>query len=330
MSTKYNLKKILIIRLSSIGDVILTSHLPRLLKNKESESERVEIYLLTSRAIAPIFQNEKNYCDILQFDGTNIAQLKQRIKEINFDVILDLQKNGISKKLVEDYEGDLRVVNKYRREKIEMVYLKKFPDKVIHVAERYMDTCRDLILDDGKGLQLAISKPKSEKQNGQKIIGIAPEAFHKTKRWPQERFAKLIDLLINDGFEVRIFGVDKTTLIDANPKAMNYSGKLSLVETAEKISECDYFICNDTGLMHIASAFQIPIVAIFGSSVQELGFTPFRVAHEIVEHDIWCRPCSHIGRSFCPLGHFKCMNEISVKMVYERFGEIKNSIPLLP
>lgn len=322
MSTKYNLKKILIIRLSSIGDVILTSHLSRLLKNKETENERLEIYLLTASGIAPLFQNEKNYCDILQYDGSNIAQLKQDIKQINFDIVLDLQKNSISKKILEDYEGDLRKVDKYRRQKLEMVYLKKFPDKVIHVAERYMDTCRDLIIDDGKGLQLAIGTPKSDEQNDSKIIGIAPEAFHKTKRWPQERFAKLIDLLIKDSYEVRIFGIDGATLSTANPKAINFSGKLSLVETTEKISECDYFISNDTGLMHIASAFQIPIVVIFGSSVQELGFTPFRVTYEIVENDIWCRPCSHIGRSFCPLGHFKCMNEISVEMVYERFGEM--------
>lgn len=326
MSTKYNLKKILIIRLSSIGDVILTSHLPRLLKNKESETELVDIYLLTSHGIAPLFQNEKNYKDILQYDGKNIPVLKQAIKDIKFDVILDLQKNSISNKLVEEYDGDLRVVNKFRQQKLEMVYLKKFPESVVHVGDRYLDTCRDLIIDDGKGLQLAIATDKSENNTNGNIIGIAPEAFHKTKRWPQDRFTKLIDLLINDGYEIRIFGKDEKTLANANTDAVNLCGKLRLVETAEKINECDLFITNDTGLMHIASACGIPILAIFGSSVKELGFTPYRSEYELIEHDIWCRPCSHIGRSFCPLGHFKCMNEISVEMVYDRFAGLKEKL----
>jgi len=323
MSTKYNLKKILIIRLSSIGDVILTSHLPRLLKNKESKTNLVEIYLLTSYGIAPLFRNEENYKDILQYDGKNIKELKNTIEDINFDIILDLQKNNISKQLVEGYNGDLRVINKFRQQKLEMVYLKKFPETVIHVGERYLDTCRDLIVDDGLGLELNLEK---EDKKGIKTIGIAPEAFHKTKRWPKDRFKKLIDLLINDGYEVRIFGKDKQTLPDANTDAKNYCGKLSLVETANHINECDMFITNDSGLMHIASACGIPILAIFGSSVSQLGFTPFRSQYELIENDIWCRPCSHIGRGFCPLGHFKCMNEITVEEVYNRFVRFKESL----
>jgi len=316
MSTKYNLKKILIIRLSSIGDVILTSHLPRLLKNNKREGESIEIYLITSSHIAPLFKNNPNYKEILEYNGINTEELRKVIKKMNFDVILDLQKNSISGKLVDEYDGDLRIVNKYRQQKLEMVYLKKFPKTVVHVGDRYLDTCRDLILEDGLGLDLYFDKRADSEI---KIIGVAPEAFHKTKRWPKERFLKLIDLLINDGYEVRIFGKDESTLSEVNPKAINYCGKLTLIETAKYINECNLFISNDTGLMHIASACQIPIVLIFGSSVIELGFTPYRSQYELIEYDIWCRPCSHIGRGFCPLGHFKCMSEITVDEVYNRF-----------
>ena len=69
--------------------------------------------------------------------------------------------------------------------------------------------------------------------------------------------------------------------------------------------------------MHIAAARQVPIVAIFGSSVKELGFTPYRSPNQIIEHKVWCRPCSHIGRESCPLGHFKCMNEIETTEVIQ-------------
>ncbi|PKL80577.1 MAG: hypothetical protein CVV25_03480 [Ignavibacteriae bacterium HGW-Ignavibacteriae-4] len=316
MSTKYNLKKILIIRISSIGDVVLSTHLPRLIKNKYPDAI---VHLVTNKGIALLLSKLESIDKVISIDSENRDSLANEIIESEYDVILDLQKNSISAKLIAEYKGDLRVINKFRKQKLEMVYLKKFPEETVHVGERYLDTCRDLIEDDGLGLDLGFEVYT----NNNKIIGIAPEAFHKTKRWQQEKYEELIDRLIKDEYEVRIFGSDNSTLVNTNSKAENYCGKLSLVETADKISECDYFICNDTGLMHIASACQIPILAIFGSSVKELGFTPFRVKHEIIEHDIWCRPCSHIGRAFCPLGHFKCMKEITVDEVYNRFNKFK-------
>ncbi len=312
MSTKYNLKKILIIRISSIGDVVLSTHLPRLIKNKYPHSI---VHLITNNEVAPLLNNLETIDKVISIDSDNRAKIADEVINSDYDVILDLQKNSISASLTEDYKGDLRVINKFRKQKLEMVYLKKFPKETIHVGERYLDTCRDLIQDDGRGLDLGFNSYS----NKNKIIGIAPEAFHKTKRWLQNRYEELINRLINDGYVVRVFGSDKSTLVNLTENVENFCGKLSLVETAEKISECDYFISNDTGLMHIASACQIPILAIFGSSVKELGFTPYRVKHEIIEHDIWCRPCSHIGRGFCPLGHFKCMNEISVDDVYSKF-----------
>lgn len=326
MSTKYNLKKILIIRLTSIGDVVLTTHLPRMLINNCQKDEKIEISLLTSKAIAPLFTHDKNYANILTYDGINIESLNKKILENDFDVIIDLQKNGISKKLVSGYTGDLRIVNKYRKEKLEMVYLKKFPVETVLVAERYLDTCRDLIKDDGKGLQLVLEEGIPEKKQNIKTVGIAPEAYHFTKRWLPERYAELIDLLVRDGYDVRIFGKEKDTLANGNSKAKNFCGKLDLVGTAKEISKCDVFISNDTGLMHIASALGLPILLIFGSSVKELGFTPYRVKYDLIEYDIWCRPCSHIGRSFCPLGHFKCMKEISVNEVYTRFNKFVDAI----
>lgn len=316
MSTKYNLKKILIIRISSIGDVVLSTHLPRLIKNKYPGAI---VHLITNKGIAPLLTKLVTIDKVISIDSENRDSVAKEILESDYDVILDLQKNSISAKLIAEYKGDLRIINKFRKQKLEMVYLKKFPEETVHVGERYLDTCRDLIEDDGLGLDLGFA-PYT---NNNKVIGIAPEAFHKTKRWLQDRYDELINRLINDGFEVRIFGSDSSTLINTNSKAVNYCGKMSLVETAEKISECDYFICNDTGLMHIAAACQIPILAIFGSSVKELGFTPYRVKHEIIEYDIWCRPCSHIGRAFCPLGHFKCMKEITVDEVYNRFNKFK-------
>lgn len=321
MSANHNLKKILIIRLSSIGDVVLSSHLPRMINNKFADSGGAEVHFITSSHIAPLFTNNPHISKVIRYRADVKDEIKLEILNEEYDVIIDLQKNKISSYLHSDFKGDLRLVDKLRSEKLKMVYLKKFPSEVIHVAERYLNTCRDLIKDDGQGLDLYIPKKKVSESI---TVGIAPEAYHNTKKWPKERYAELIQKLTSDGHRVFIFGLNNSNLGQGNQNVTNYSGSLSLIETAKKINECNYFISNDTGLMHIASACQVPIVLIFGSSVKELGFTPYRVDYKLVEYDIWCRPCSHIGRSFCPLGHFKCMNNITVDEVYNSFKKLSN------
>ena len=321
MSANHNLKKILIIRLSSIGDVVLSSHLPRMINNKFADSGGAEVHFITSSHIAPLFTNNPHISKVIRYRADVKDDIKLEILNEEYDVMIDLQKNKISSYLHSDFKGDLRLVDKHRSEKLKMVYLKKFPSEVIHVAERYLNTCRDLIKDDGKGLDLYIPKKKVSESI---TVGIAPEAYHNTKKWPKERYAELIQKLTSDGHRVFIFGLNNSNLSQGNQYVTNYSGSLSLTETTKKINECNYFISNDTGLMHIASACQVPIVLIFGSSVKELGFTPYRVDYKLVEYDIWCRPCSHIGRSFCPLGHFKCMNNITVDEVYKIFKKLSN------
>jgi heptosyltransferase-2 len=299
-----------------------------MLINNCKVDEKVEISLLTSEHIAPLFASDKNYANILKYDGKNAEYLNKEIKRNAYDIVLDLQKNKISEKLLLGYEGDLRKVNKFRKEKLEMVYLKKFPKKIVHVADRYLDTCRDMIKDDGRGLQLVLANTGLDaiRNSEIKIVGIAPEAYHYTKRWLPERYLQLVERLIGAGYEVRIFGKDRETLPVEGLQVKNFFGQLDLLGTAQEIAQCDMFISNDTGLMHIASALGLPILLIFGSSVKELGFTPYRTNYELIEYDIWCRPCSHIGRSFCPLGHFKCMKEITVDEVYNRFLQFKSSL----
>ncbi len=322
MSILSNLNKILIIRLSSIGDVVLSSHLPRLIRNNKNLNPNLQLDFLTNNSIASLFKYNSYYSNILKFDGKNVKMLNTHILNQDYDTIIDLQKNKLSRKIINGYEGDLREVNKFRQQKLEMVYLKKFPKNAVHVAERYIDTCRDLIVDDELGLELQIPAPKNATFPRKKIVGVAPEAFHKTKRWQADKYKELIELLIADGYAVNIFGSNKNTLLGATPLATNYSGSLSLLQTAEKIAQCDYFVSNDTGLMHIAAAFHVPTLLIFGSSVRQLGFTPYKNHHIIVEKDLWCRPCSHIGRAFCPLGHFKCMSDISVAQVLDKFASL--------
>jgi len=106
-------------------------------------------------------------------------------------------------------------------------------------------------------------------------------------------------------------------------KTIDRSGENSIFKTAWELDNCDLLITNDTGVMHIAAARRIPVVAIFGSTVKEFGFAPFRVENRVVEiEDLPCRPCTHIGRAECPLGHFKCMNLIEPGAVLKSVEEL--------
>ena len=190
------------------------------------------------------------------------------------------------------------------------------------------------VLDDEKGLDLFWNKEtekstiniiKKDKINDKKIISIAPGATFFTKRWPVENFLKLIDF-INEKFKfhICILGGPKdreisNVLIKKN-NVIDYAGKLSLPETGIILAKSTALISNDTGLMHMATAVNTPVLAIFGSSVKELGFSPYRGKSIVIENEnLKCRPCSHIGRNNCPKKHFLCMNDITPGQVSEKF-----------
>jgi heptosyltransferase-2 len=105
-------------------------------------------------------------------------------------------------------------------------------------------------------------------------------------------------------------------------EVLRFDGAETLEQTIAAIDAADVLVTNDSGAMHIGSARRIPIVALFGSTVRELGFQPYGTRHLVVEHDVSCRPCSHIGRSRCPKKHFKCMEEIQPAVVREAIGKL--------
>lgn len=333
---------ILIIRLSSIGDIVLSTHLIRNLRNKYPTAK---IDFLTF----------KEYSEILNFNFrlNNLyyvekSQLKNNIFEINsqnkntielngYSFIIDLQKNKYSKKIISNYSGKIYSINKQRLHKLSLVYLKKPLIKNFSVPLNYFDTIKELeIEDDGLGLEFWMESESEFPINKSNLsslntICIAPGAAHGTKQYPKEKFVELINLLF-EKFKcnfILVGGKNEENIgnflqsgINPKIKLENYIGKKTIQETAFEINKSDLFIGNDTGLMHIASGRQIPIIVIYGSSVKELGFAPFRVPHKIIEKEIWCRPCSHIGRRSCPLVHFKCMRLIQNSEIIEVINDL--------
>jgi heptosyltransferase-2 len=155
------------------------------------------------------------------------------------------------------------------------------------------------------------------------LICIIPSAKHFTKTYPPEYFAELINKFDRSRFSFLLAGKDNDKKnIDMIKKSTGSNvydlcDKLSLLQLTEVIRKCKLVIACDTGPMHIAEALNIPLITIAGSSVKEFGFFPVSENSQVIENEgLKCRPCSHIGRDECPLGHFKCMREIKPELIY--------------
>ncbi len=154
------------------------------------------------------------------------------------------------------------------------------------------------------------------------FVALAPGAGFATKRWPLENFVALARKLFNRGRVFCILGDEADQplgreLANIAPGAVDFTGKLSLLESAAVLQEAALLICNDSGLMHLAEAVKTPVAAIFGSTVREFGFFPHRQNSLVIENlEVVCRPCSHVGRRACPKGHFLCMRSLTPDLVW--------------
>jgi heptosyltransferase-2 len=257
-------------------------------------------------------------------EKSNIALIEQ-LRNNNYQLVFDLQNNLRSKKVVSSLKinsvkFDKRSFDKFLLVNFKINKLREAPQ----IPVRYSNTIQNLKLDE-KGLDLFTDKSANAKliwKNN--LIGFCPGARHFTKRWPTEYFVELGNKLILDGYTIVLFGgkIDKeicAELVDKISSAINLSDNDELLQTAADMKLCKAVVCNDSGLMHTASATGTKVIAIFGSTVKEFGFAPYNCNNLILENNsLTCRPCSHIGRSDCPKKHFDCMKSIKPEFVFEK------------
>ncbi|MDD4004479.1 MAG: lipopolysaccharide heptosyltransferase II [Elusimicrobiaceae bacterium] len=155
------------------------------------------------------------------------------------------------------------------------------------------------------------------------LIGIHPGSAWFTKRWPPERFAMVIRLLYKTlhARAVLVGGKGDYELGEqicrlSRTDAINWTGKTDLPELMALMTRLRLFITNDSGPMHIATAFNVPTVGIFGPTTRELGFFPYGSGHRVIEKDLACRPCTLHGGNTCPREHFLCMRLITASEVF--------------
>lgn len=155
---------------------------------------------------------------------------------------------------------------------------------------------------------------------GETVISIAPGSVWKTKRWPEESYVKLVELLQQEGVKIALIGgVEDRGLCDriCRDDCLNLAGELSFLESTALIGLTKAIVTNDSAPLHIASAMNVPAIAIFGATTSDFGFGPLSENSVILERrDLECRPCGRHGGMECRKGHFECMNKILPETVF--------------
>ncbi len=330
ISNKIEKIKFLFIRLSSMGDILLTSPVIRSIRAKFPNSE---IHFLVAKQFKDVLLGNPNIDKLLIYDKSKsmseILQWKNKLISDfgKYDYVIDLHNNLRSKIFRKNLAAKIYSIPKRRLHKLALVNFKRSPFKAIHVVDNYFKAVQQLeVYPDSGGLDITQSPNftifKYFTKSDTKIIAIAPGAAHFTKRLPSQKYIEIINLLNQSGdFSFVLIGglADKelcnTIQESASGQIINLSGELSISETAKAIGESDLLITNDTGVMHIGAAVQTPLIAVFGSTTPSLGFSPYNCIHQIIEANLPCRPCTHIGLKECPKRHFNCMNLIESQNV---------------
>ena len=318
------LNRILIIRLSSLGDILLTTPFLRAIK---TQFPHIKIDMLIREEYVDVIKLNP-YIDkkfLFKKDDKNNNVLIEQLKNNNYELVIDLQNNLRSKKVVSSLKTNNVKLDKRSFDKFLLVNFKVNKLKeASQIPVRYSNTIQKIKLDE-QGLSLFTDKSANAEIIGKNnLIGFCPGARHFTKRWPKEYFIELGNKLTQDGSMIVLFGgkIDKeicTELVKRISGAINLSNNDELLQTAADMKLCKAVICNDSGLMHTASATGTKVIAIFGSTVKEFGFAPFNCSNLILENNsLTCRPCSHIGRSDCPKKYFDCMKDIKPEFVFEK------------
>lgn len=325
------ISKILIIRLSSLGDILLTTPLIRSIKIKYPN---VSIDFIIKKQYKELLLHNPYLSNIIEYtpESPHKKDLFYKLQNNNYDLIIDLQNNfrssEIRRKLsVMTFKFNKRTLDKFLLVKFKIDLLKNIPQ----LPERYSQSIPGFCLD-GKGLDLFIPPTYvSQLIDNEKYIGFAPGSRHFTKMWPQDYYIDLGNTLIKDGYKIVLLGgkEDLQTCYHIStkiPGSLNLSNDDKVYNTAEDMKHCRALVCNDSGLMHIACALQIPVLAFYGSTVKGFGFTPYKNENIILEiQGLYCRPCSHIGRDNCPEKHFRCMKELTPQSAYDKLKLLLNT-----
>jgi ADP-heptose:LPS heptosyltransferase len=316
MNSLKDAKKILLIRFSSIGDIIITTPVIRCVKRQTG----AEVHFLCYKKFKKVL-SENPYIDrLISIDKLNFEVLKQLEME-RYDYIVDLHKN-LKTFIIKSYLSVSYIsFDKLNLKKWILVNTGRNYMPQMHLIDRYFIALAKVnIMDDGKGMDYFYT---TDKEKSAQLDALLPEKFvclvlgatYYTKRIPLNKCSEIIEncslpIVLLGGNDVVDIGKE---LQEIHPGIVNLTGVLPLHESAYCIDKASHVITGDTGLMHMAAALKKSIIMVWGGTSPEIGMYPYYGAsHQDISvslrvEGLICQPCSKIGKNRCPKGHFACM-----------------------
>jgi len=323
--------KILIIQTAFIGDVILATPLIEKLKRFYPEAS---IDFLLRKGNEGLLKDHPKLNRVLIWDKkkskyNSLAKLSRQIRKNKYDVLVNLQRFASSGFLTSSSNAEMKIG--FTKNPFSFSFTHKFPhiiDRKMHEVDRNLSLIEHLTDSSFQNPVLYPSDSDFEKVSSYQSVPyfcIAPASMWFTKQYPEEKWIELIDRLNPDR---KIFLLGSPSDIDLCASIQKKSthgnvqilaGELSLLQSAALMQGARMNYTNDSAPMHIASAMNAPITAIYCSTIPEFGFGPLSDKSTIIEtkEKLDCRPCGLHGKKVCPEGHFKCAYTIDVNQFFE-------------
>jgi ADP-heptose:LPS heptosyltransferase len=318
--------KVLIIRFSSIGDIVLTTPVVRCIK---LQLRNPEVHYITREQFGTVLAHNP-HIDKLYTINKSVWEIEKELKNEKYDLLIDLHNNLRSaqiKWMLGKRSKSFHKLN-FKKWLLVNVGINLLPQK--HIVDRYFETVNYLgVKNDGSGLDYFIAEEECVNIQTlppafhQGYIGFVIGANHFTKQLPDEKIISIckkmnlpVILLGGKGDYSKAANILTGLGLPYTNRVFNACGKYSLNQSASLIKQAKKIITNDTGLMHIAAAFKKQIVSVWGNTVPEFGMYPYYGDSHVTNFQcevqgLFCRPCSKLGYSKCPKGHFKCMNQLN-------------------
>lgn len=317
----FSAMKILLLRFSSIGDIVLTTPVIRCLRQQHPDAA---LHYLTQEAFAPLLQHNPYLNKVHTFNKhEGIAKVIPALKQEKFDFVVDLHHNLRSLFLKSKLGVASASFPKLNIEKYLLVRLgiNRLPNK--HIVDRYFEAVKPLgVTNDHRGLDFFFSTasetliPQLPETLQGGFAALVTGALQGTKQIPEHR---LVEIIAELKLPVALIGGKAEHELGARlalqfpNKAFNFCGNLSLEGSAAMLQQSRVVITADTGMMHIAAALKKPIASVWGNTIPEFGMYPYLPAdvpqYRAEVKGLDCRPCSKIGHSSCPKKHFRCMED---------------------
>lgn len=319
-------QKFLIIRFSSIGDIVLTTPIIRAIYRQVPHAE---IHFLVKKEYKIIIESNPFISKIHTFEK-NDKNFIQELRDENFDYIIDLHKSARSRTVIQKLKVPFFTFNKLNFKKWFFVYFKINHLPLKHIVDRYFEGISPLgIQNDFQGLDYFI--PENTHFDIDDLPAVFEDGFvtitlgsmHGTKRIPTDKIVEISRILhkpvvLLGGKDVIQEGEEIANAIP--DRVYNACGKLNLYQSASLIHQSSCLMASDTGLMHIGAALKVPVAVLWGNTVPEFGMYPYMPQQEELYRNfetttLSCRPCSKLGYKKCPRGHFSCMRSLDTQEI---------------